>query len=384
MPEDLQQLIEYEFPLRDEVHYLNHAAVSPWPRRTAEAVCRFARENTHQGALDYASWLQAESDLRDQLRELLNAPSAEDIALLKNTSEALSTVAHGMDWNPGDNVVISDQEFPSNRIVWESLVEYGVQVKQVNLLQGPSPDQALIGACDSRTRLLAISSVQYATGLRTDLERLGSFCQERGILFCVDAIQSLGAVPMDVQSNHADFVMADGHKWMLGPEGLAVFYCRASLRDRLTLRQFGWHMVENHGDYDRRDWSPARSARRFECGSPNMVTIHGLNASLSLLLELGLQTVSRLVLIKTQYLIDKLDRTERISLVSPRADAYRAGIVSFRVQGAKQADLQRRLTQQGVVCALRSNALRFSPHFHTRERAMDTAIEVVRDYVSAS
>ncbi len=384
MPEDLQQHIEHEFPLREGVHYLNHAAVSPWPRRTSEAVCRFARENTDQGALNYASWLGVESGLREQLKALLNAPSVEDIALLKNTSEALSTVAYGIHWHSGDNVVVSDQEFPSNRIVWESLRGYGVQVKQVDLMQDASPEQALIGACDSRTRLLAISSVQYATGLRTDLARLGSFCRERGILFCVDAIQSLGAVPMDVQSNHADFVMADGHKWMLGPEGLAVFYCRASLREELTLRQFGWHMVEDHGDYDRRDWSPARSARRFECGSPNMVTIHGLNASLSLLLELGLQTVSRLVLNKTQYLIDKLDTIERLSLVSPRADAYRAGIVSFRVQGAKQADLQRRLTQQGVVCALRSNALRFSPHFHTRERAMDTAIEVVRDYVSAS
>ena len=225
MADNLQQLIRREFPLRDDVHYLNHAAVSPWPRRTADAVCRFARENAEQGSLEYATWLRVESDLREQLRRLLNASSADDIALLKNTSEALSVVAHGVDWRDGDNVVISDQEFPSNRIVWESLAGHGVRVREVDLAAGPDPEQALIGACDQRTRLLAISSVQYGTGLRTDLERLGQRCREREILFCVDAIQSLGTLPMDVKRNHADFVMADGHKWMLGPEGLAVFYC---------------------------------------------------------------------------------------------------------------------------------------------------------------
>ncbi len=384
MAASLRHLAEREFPLRDGVHYLNHAAVAPWPRRTSEAVCRFARENAAQGALDYAAWLSVEAQLRTQLRELLNAPSAEDIALLKNTSEALSVVAHGLDWHAGDNVVISDQEFPSNRIVWESLSTYGVEVRKVALSGAATPEETMIGACDHRTRLLAISSVQYATGLRSDLERLGRHCRERSILFCVDAIQSLGAIPMDVQASCADFVMADGHKWLLGPEGLAVFYCRAALRDQLTLHQYGWHMVEECGDYDRSDWTTARSARRFECGSPNMVAVHALNASLTLLLETGLQTISRQVLKNTQYLIDKLDDISGMNLISPRRDEQRAGIVSFRVTDLDTAGLYQHLSRRGVVCALRSNALRLSPHFYTSRQTMDAAVELVQSYVSAS
>ncbi len=380
MDNDLQDLLDNEFPLRDAIQYLNHAAVAPWPRRASEAVCRFARENSEQGCLNYTQWLRVESSLRDQLKRLLNAPSVEDIALLKNTSEGLSIVAHGLDWQEGDNVVISDQEFPSNRIVWESLATFGVQVRKVELSWDNDPEHALLEACDDRTRLLAISSVQYATGLRMDLNGLGQTCREQGILFCVDAIQSLGALPMDVQAIHADFVAADGHKWMLGPEGLAVFYCRTELRDRLTLRQYGWHMVEHAGDYDRKDWEPAHSARRFECGSPNMLGVHGLHASLSLLEDIGMDIVSRLVLEKSQYLTEALQAIPKACIVSPLAEARRSGIVSFRLKVADQARLHQRLTAAGVLCALRAGAVRFSPHFYTSQRTLDVALDLVRNF----
>ncbi len=380
MDNDLQYLLEIEFPLRDDIQYLNHAAVAPWPRRSAEAVCRFARENSEQGCLNYTQWLRAESSLRDQLKRLLNAPSAEDIALLKNTSEGLSIVAHGLDWQEGDNVVISDQEFPSNRIVWESLGTYGVQVRKVKLSWDNHPEHALLEACNEKTRLLAISSVQYATGLRMDLNGLGRACREQGILFCVDAIQSLGALPMDVQAIHADFVAADGHKWMLGPEGLAVFYCHTELRDRLRLRQYGWHMVEHAGDYDRKDWEPAHSARRFECGSPNMLGVHGLHASLSLLEDIGMDVVSRLVLEKSQYLTAAFEAMPEACTVSPLAEARRSGIVSFRLTGADQSRLHQRLTASGVLCALRAGAVRFSPHFYTSQATLDVALDLVQNF----
>ena len=213
------------------------------------AVQQFAEENMRQGARHYTRWLETEVHLREQCRSLLNAPSADDIALLKNTSEALSVVAHGLAWRTGDNVVISDQEFPSNRIVWQSLQEDGVETRCVDLTRGASPEQALVACMDKHTRLLAVSSVQYASGLRLDLDRLGTLCRDRGVLFCVDAIQSLGALPLDVQACGADFVMADGHKWLLGPEGCAVFYVRSQVRERLRLRQYGWHMVEDHLDF---------------------------------------------------------------------------------------------------------------------------------------
>ncbi|MGF1613771.1 MAG: aminotransferase class V-fold PLP-dependent enzyme [Gammaproteobacteria bacterium] len=373
-----------EFPQRDNLIYLNHAAVSPWPRRTARAVMRFAEENLHQGALDYDRWLKVEATLRSQCQALLNAPTAADIALLKNTSEALSTVAYGLPWNAGDTVVLLDQEFPSNRIVWESLCRLGVGVRKVSLADGRSPEDALMGACDASTRLLAVSSVQYATGLRLDLERLGHYCHQQDILLCVDAIQSLGALPMDVQRIGADFVMADGHKWMLGPEGVAIFYCRPERRDALDLVQYGWHMVAHAGNFDRTDWQIADSAQRFECGSLNMLGIHALSASLSLLLEVGLKNVEEHLLGKTTYLIETVRRHPKLELVSARDEQRRSGIVSFRCTSSDPQALFSFLKSRGVVCALRNGNIRFSPHYYTPQAKLEQAMAMVFEYCGAS
>src|SRR5690606_20940432 len=211
--------------------------------------------------------------------------------------EGLSMAAYGLDWPPGDAVIISDHGFPSNRIVWESRARrFGVEVRDVDLDAAPPPEDALIDALDARARLLAVSSVQFGSGLRMDLVRLAQACRSNGTLLCVDAIQSLGAMRLDAASLEADFVIADGHKWMLGPEGLGVFYSRPEARDRLQLSQYGWRMVEGAGDFDRGEWQVAGSARRFECGSPNMLGIFALEASLSLLEEVGLAAVEARVL----------------------------------------------------------------------------------------
>jgi cysteine desulfurase / selenocysteine lyase len=368
-----------EFPLDPGLIYLNHAAVSPWPRRTAAAVQRFAEENMCQGARHYPRWLETEARLREQCRGLLNAPSADDIALQKNTSEALSVVAHGLVWRAGDNVVISDQEFPSNRIVWQSLQDYGVETRRADLTRGPSPEQAL-GACmDARTRLLAVSSVQYASGLRLDLDRLGDICRTRGLLFCVDAIQSLGALPLDVQACGADFVMADGHKWLLGPEGCAVFYVRPQVRERLRLRQYGWHMVEDHLDFSRQDWQVAAGARRFECGSPNMLGIHALSASLALLAEVGMDEVAARVLSNSVYLMEALSKLPDIEILTPPQPGRYAGIVTFRHKRVDPANLHRRLLARNVICSQRGSGVRFSPHFYITQTQLEAAVAAVEE-----
>jgi cysteine desulfurase / selenocysteine lyase len=372
--------ISAEFPLLPGICYLNHAAVAPWPRRTSEAVKRFAEENATMGAYRYPQWLRVETALREQLRTLLNAPDTDDIALLKNTSEGLSVVAHGLEWQAGDNIIISNEEFPSNRIVWESLRDRGVVIREADLHASGSPEDALISLIDECTRLLAISSVQYASGIRLDLQRLGDVCREHGILYCIDAIQSLGALPMDVQALHADFVAADGHKWLLGPEGVAVFYCRADVREQLQLHQYGWHMIERAGDFDQREWQAASSARRFECGSPNMLGIHALHASLSLLLELGMETVSRQVLDNAAYLLERLGNMEPIELITPVVADRHAGIVTFRHSDADAQLLWQYLTEHGVVCAQRGGGVRLSPHFYTEINKLDDVIKLITDY----
>jgi len=364
-----------EFQLNESLVYLNHAAVSPWPARTARAVEFFARENLEYGATHYLKWMQTERELRNRLARLINAPSSEDISLLKNTSEALSTVAYGIDWKVGDNVVIFKQEFPSNRLVWESLGRFGVEARLVDLYASDSPEQALMDACDQRTRLISTSSVQYADGFRADLDILGRFCRRENILFCMDAIQSLGAIPFDVQRCQADFVMADGHKWMLGPEGLALFYTRKEIREQLQLNQFGWRMVATPHEFDRPDWKPSETGTRFECGTPNMLGIHALNASLSLIEQEGIENISDSILRNTDYLIGLIDQQPALQLLSDRRKSRLSGIVTFRVDGVEQEAIYHELMNSHVICACRGGGIRFSPHFYTPESKLDAAIE---------
>jgi len=370
--------LDKEFPLKKDLIYLNHAAVSPLPQRTTQAITQFAQENTHQGSLNYNRWMATESELRKKIVTLIKAESVNDIALLKNTSEALSVVAYGLHWHNGDNIVSSNQEFPSNRIVWQSLEDKGVELRCANL-NAPSPEDQLIKLCDSRTRLVAVSSIQYASGYRADLHKLGEFCRQNGILFCVDAIQSVGAVNFDVQAIGADFAMADGHKWMLGPEGLAFFYCHPNARDKLKLNQFGWHMTEDYLNFDATEWKTAKSCRRFECGSPNMLGIHALNASLSLLLDYGLENVEAAILRKVEFIMDYIKQSKQYKLRTVDKPGHYGGIVTFEHTQIDANELFRYLSNQGILCATRGGGVRFSPHFYTSTECLNKTIELLEN-----
>lgn len=370
---------ESEFPLEEGLVYLNHAAVAPWPRRTAEAVTRFAQENLHAGSWNYRQWEAVEQRLRERLQRLINAASPDDIALVKSTSEALSFVAYGLDWSPGDNVISCAEEFPSNRWVWESLGRFGVETRLAKVSRCADPEAALFDLVDERTRLISVSAVQYGTGLRMDLDRIGAFCAERGVMFCIDAIQQIGALPFDVEACRADFVAADGHKWMLGPEGIGLFWVRPGLRERLNLNEIGWHSAAKIVDYDQLDWQPAPTAKRFECGSPNMLGIHALDASLGLIEEVGIREISRLVLKNTLLLIELIENTKGFSLLTPTAPERHAGIVTFRHDRLSPGRIHSHLKGQRVLCARRGGGVRFSPHFYNTEAELRRAWGLVTE-----
>ena len=371
-------LIEKEFPQQEGLIYLNHAGVAPVPARTASAVEGFIRESVRVGAVFHEQWRAKERELREQCRRFINAASANDIALLKNTSEGISIVACGLDWLEGDNVVTSNEEFPSNRVPWEAQSRHGVTTRQVDL-RVDDPEAALMAACNNDTRVLAISSVEYSSGLRLDLARLGEYCRKHGILFCVDAIQSLGAIDFNVQDIQADFIMADDHKWLLGPEGIALFYCRGELLESLMLNQYGWHMVEDYGNFDRQDWEPAASARRFECGTANMLGIHAFSASLTLFEDIGMAGVQRRLLDNSGYLIERLKAVNGVTIVTPEAESRRAGIVVFKVEGKDNKKIFSELVKNNVICAHRGGGIRFSPHFYTPGEQLDQAVELVSE-----
>ena len=378
MPHD--NIIRNEFPQAEGLIYLNHAGVAPWPARARDAVAEFARENVMYGASRHHLFNEKENLLRRQVRELINAPSVDDIALLKNTSEALSVVAAGVRWERGDNVVTSAEEFPSNWIPWDAQQVHGVSLKQVDIRERPS-EQALMEACDERTRLLSVSSVQFSSGIRLDLERLGEFCSSNNILFCVDAIQSIGAHDIDVQGIKADFVMADAHKWMLGPEGIALFYCNEAVRDGLNLHQHGWHMTTTPDDFDARSWEPSKTARRFEPGSNNLLGVYALSASLSLVEDLGMAYIERELEARVSYLLERLAEHERIRLITPAPAKQRAGIVAFQVNAADHGKLHRQLLEKRVVCVLRGGAIRFSPHYYTSINKLNKSLDILYSYI---
>lgn len=363
-----------EFPIDADLCYLNHAAIGPWPRRTADAVARFAQQNLVRGGTDYPAWLEVERRLRNRIATLINAPDVDDIALTKNTSEGLSTVSQGLDWGDGDEVVGFEHDFSSNRMVWEVLQDRGVAYRPVDALASADPEAALIAALGPKTRLLAISSVHYASGYRFDLERISAACRRNGTLLSVDVIQSLGALPFDVQRVDADFVACGGHKWLLAPEGLGFLYVRAGLRDSLALHQYGWAMREKPYDFEGGPWRAAESARRFESGTPNMLGIHALDASLSLFEEFGDNGVQERLATNIALLEDGLGGIADLEFLTPREPEKRAGILTFRYPHKDQAALYRALMKAGVVCAARAGGIRFAPHFYTPETVLERAI----------
>ena len=374
------------FQLDHNIVHLNHAAVAPWPVVTRDAVINFANENVSIGSQRYDCWIKTEQQLKQRLARLINAHSTDEIALLKNTSEGLSLIAQGLRFNAGDNIVIPAEEFPSNKVVWQALETRGVDVRLVPVQDIEEPELALINAMDEHTRLLSCSSVQFARGLVLDLSIIGKACKQQNVLFCVDAIQSLGAIVFDAQACFADFVVADGHKWMCGPEGTALFYCRKEVQDQLQLTQFGWHMLKDAFDFSTQnnklplEQKIAAGAQRFESGSPNMMGITALNASLGMLLEIGIKNVQSRVIKNADYLLTQLASFTDINIVSPTATGKYAGIVTFQKLNVDNLKLYQHLQDNNVICAYRGGGIRFSPHFHTEKKVMDKALKLVNTF----
>jgi len=374
------------FQLDSNIIHLNHAAVAPWPKVTRDAVIAFAKENAAIGSQNYGLWMKTEQQLKHKMASLINADSCDEIAILKNTSEGLSIIAQGINFKPGDNIVVPAEEFPSNNIVWQVLTAQGVEVRSIPVQDSAQPEQDLLDAVDNHTRLLSCSSVQFARGLRLDLQLIGRACRQNQTLFCIDAIQSLGAIAFDAKACFADFVVADGHKWMCGPEGTALFYCRKEIQPLLTLRQHGWHMLEDAFDFSHSlqdkplEQQFARDARRFECGSPNMTGIAAMNASLGLLLDIGINNIQQSVLENSAYLITQLQAQPDITILSPTENGRYAGIVTFKKEHIDNEKLYEHMQSNDVICAFRGGGIRFSPHFHTQHSDIDKALAIVSGY----
>lgn len=368
-----------EFPVLQHGLYANHAAISPWPRVAAQAVAAFAQENSAIGADKYSHWLLRETQLRKRLARLINAVSEDEIALLKNTTDGICTVANGIEWRKGDNLVLPADEFPSNRLPWLALQRYGVEIREVDIRSTTEPETALLARVDGRTRLLAVSAVQWTDGLRLKLEILGQFCQQNNVLFFVDAIQQLGALQMDVQACGIDFLAADGHKWLMAPEGIAVFFCRENARDQLRINQHGWHMLDDPYQFNRDQWQPSKTAMRFEAGSPNTLGQVAMHASIGLLQDVGMSRVESLVTANSRALSEGLADMTGVELVRPFDPQRVSGIVSFRPVHSSLVEIQQVLKSRQLSCTVRGGAIRLSPHFYQAGRPVLEMLDLIEN-----
>jgi selenocysteine lyase/cysteine desulfurase len=362
LPIDVAPIRAAEFPVTEKFLYLNHAGVSPIPSRSAEAAVRMLHQFRDEGAFRLRKWQEVGDEARGRFARMIGA-SPEEVAFIKNTSEGISFIAAGFPWKEGDNLVTANVEFPSNVYPWMRLTSHNVEVRMVPAREGRVRKEDLFAACDGKTRLIALSSVEFANGHRNDLPGIGEFCQKKGIFFFVDAIQSLGVLPMDVRSYGIDALAADGHKWMLSPEGIGGFYISRDVMEMVEPVVLGWHSVQNRFDFENYDFRLSPDARRFEPGSFNSVGLAAFNASLDLLLSIGVDRIWERVRRLTEGAIETaLQRG--FEVLTPRHPEDRSGIITFRIPGADPQALWKALLARNVVCSPRCGGIRVSPHFY--------------------
>jgi selenocysteine lyase/cysteine desulfurase len=352
------------FPLTQRFVYLNHAAVSPPPTPTIEAVVAQLRDVAANGSLHYRSWVAVRERARKLAAEMLGAETHQ-LAFMRNTSDGLSTIANGLSWQRGQNIVTFRREFPSNIYAWLHLREtQGVEVRFCEERDGRIDLEELIGLIDDRTRIVAISQVQYGSGFRADLERIGRAARAHDALLVVDVIQGMGVLPINVEAELIDAAAGACHKWLLSPEGVGLLYLSDRARERIEPTLVGWTSVSDPEDYSNFEQAWARGTLPWETGTAPTALIHGLEASLRLLKEAGLERIAAHLSELTDDLCERL-ANRGYKIVSSRRAGEKSQIVCLQPkEGWTPMALYAHLKRQDIIAAPRGNRLRISPHLY--------------------
>jgi len=365
-----------QMPVARKWAYLDHAAVAPLPEPARAAVVDWADAAAAEGDTAWAAWNDQVEELRRVAARMIGA-APEEIALVRNTTEGINLVAEGYPWRRGDNVVTLADEFPSNLYPWMQLAGRGVQTRRVPTDDGRVDLDRVAAACDRRTRIVTISWVSYSSGWRNDVDRLAEIAHDRGALLFLDAIQGLGVFPLDVRQTEVDFLAADGHKWMLGPEGAGIFFARREHLERLRPIGVGWNSVVHARDFTRIELVLKETAERYEGGSQNMVGMIALGASLKLLGRFGQDAIAGRVLQVTDLACRRLGEIGA-HIFSDRSEQHSSGIVVFGLPNVDPEAVRRRCLERGVVLSCRSGRLRISLHAYNDASDVERLVQALR------
>ncbi|HEX3671504.1 MAG TPA: aminotransferase class V-fold PLP-dependent enzyme [Candidatus Cybelea sp.] len=373
-------LARSEFEVVRQFVYLNHASAGVLPRASVAAIEAFVREHASGGVCGTYPYDLRLPEYREKIGRFIGTAGSQ-IALLTNTSAAAATVAAGLDWRPGDEVLLCDNEFPANAVPWNALRRRGVRVRLVPTAEGRLTPELLAQQLSAQTRLVALSWVSYADGYRHDLEPLASVAHQAGALLCVDAMQGLGAFPIDVGRTNVDALYAGGPKWLLALHGIALLYLSPHVSERLELALPGWRSMEDIWDFHNCEQPYARDAARFECGTPNLLGAISLVAAIELFQRSGPEAIAAHVLALTDRLCEGLAGLGA-QLSTARGEGVSSGIVTFALPGLDSIELGRALERENIVTTYRTGGVRVSPHGYNTADEIDLLLERLANLAS--
>jgi len=365
------------FPyLKNGIIYFNHASTGPITTKVIKRIEEFLKERSEVKIDDYYAFKDVADETKEMIGEMINC-SGERIAFLDNTTNGIIWLAQGVHWKPGDRIILNDVEFPANVYPFLQLKEKGVEIDFLKSTNGIVTADEIINAIHPQTKLISISFIQFLSGYRIDLERIGKVCREKGIIFSVDSIQGLGAVRLDVEKFNIDFLANGTQKWLLGLQGLAFIYVRKELQDKMKSAPIGWLAVKDAWNLLDFDLTTKETAERFQPGTLNNLGIYVFNSSMKLFKEFRFDEIEKQVLSNSKYFIDELAKFGYKSPLHTLLEKHLSGIVSLKSENAR--NIFEILSQKKIVCSLREGYIRFAPHFYNTKQEIDFVVDTMKN-----
>lgn len=363
--------------LDNGIIYFNHAATGPVSKLVKDRISNLLDEKSNNNFDDYEAFLNVASETKELLAKLLNC-EADRIAFVDNTTNGLNILAQSMHWEKGDRILLNDVEFPANVYPFLNLKQKGVEIDFVKSINGIVTAEQIIDSIKPQTKLVSVSFVQFLSGYKIDLKKIGSYCRKNNIVFCVDAIQGLGAVNLDVEESSIDFLSCGTQKWMLGLHGLGFIFIKESLQQKINPAFIGWLSVNDSWNLLDYKFALKSSADVFQGGTLNTFGIYALNSSLKLFAEFGFDKVETEVIKNSRYFIKRLLNSGFEPILKNCSESELSGIVTIKPENPEL--VLSKLLKRKIFCALREKYIRFSPHFYNTSQQIDAVVDELQNF----